>query len=33
MIEEFAEGPHPDRVQAGTMGDVRQSGAGASQSH
>jgi protease I len=33
MIEEFAEGRHVDRMQAGAMGDVRNSGAGASQSH
>lgn len=33
MIEEFAEGRHAERTVAGTMGDVRQSGAGASQSH
>lgn len=33
MIEEFAEGRHARGAQPGTMGDVRDTGAGASQSH
>lgn len=33
MIEEFAEGRHPDRVTPGAMGNVRETGAGASRRH
>lgn len=33
IIEEFAEGRHAQGVQQGTMGDIRDTGAGASQSH
>lgn len=33
MIEEFAEGRHAAGAQPGTLGDVRTTGAGASQSH
>lgn len=33
MLEEFAEGRHAERTVSGAMGDVRQGGAGASQSH
>lgn len=33
MIEEFAEGRHAQGAEPGVMGDVRQTGAGASQSH